>query len=52
MAEEDSRDIANDSDSLFELEIESDGVQVCSRFYLSHSTASPPKMKVTRTWLR
>ena len=44
MAAEDSRDTANDSDSLLELET--------SVFVLSHSTAPPKKTKMTRTLLK
>ena len=40
MAEEDSIDIANDSHSLFELEIESDSVMGPSPFEPQHSTSS------------
>lgn len=40
MAEEDSRDCANDSNSLFELESESDGVMHPCLFEPQHSTSS------------
>ena len=40
MAEEDNRVIANDKDSLFELEIESDGVMRPFPFEPQHGTSS------------
>ena len=50
MAAKDSSDISSDSDSSFELEIESDGVIRPFIFEPQHGTSS--EAEVTRTWLK